>query len=344
MRSHADPPGRCFNIGLGDNPPLVPGRYFIGFYNSNAVPVCFHARVTLMRQAIPGPYAHYASTDTPMELTDDGVTNSTIFVPSTGRIADLRVGLRVAHERASDLVFHLVSPNGTRLLLAENRGRTNSLGYGGGVLQTKVLPVTSSGGFMVETNTIANVPTAGTLLITYDFQEIPDRMTIYYAGQQIFDSGSVSNTGTFTVDYGPGADTNIVIVMNEGNNTNAATFWSYQATLITRYIYTVFTENTNLTVTPIKFGVPPYTNSPSPFASVVLDDGFDNRYPGNPQGISGCCVSGWDVTSGDVDQIYNGSSLARPVDSDPYCLDLGGNRRGNRSRGLCHFGEGTRSE
>src|ERR1041385_6644424 len=32
--------------------------------------------------------------------------------------------------RASDLVFHLISPQGTRILLAENRGHDSTAGYG----------------------------------------------------------------------------------------------------------------------------------------------------------------------------------------------------------------------
>jgi subtilisin family serine protease/subtilisin-like proprotein convertase family protein len=126
----ANPPGECLDVGLGDNPPLFPGRWYIGFYNSNAAPVCFHARVTISRKSIAGPYAKYVSSDTPKSLIDDAKTNSLIFVPDRGRVSDLRVGLRVDHERASDLAFHLTSPSGTRLLLMENRGRTNARGIG----------------------------------------------------------------------------------------------------------------------------------------------------------------------------------------------------------------------
>src|SRR6185503_1641975 len=55
----AAPPGECLDIGLGDNPPLFPGRWYFGFYNSNSVAVCFHVRVTLSRKSIAGPYAKY---------------------------------------------------------------------------------------------------------------------------------------------------------------------------------------------------------------------------------------------------------------------------------------------
>src|SRR5262249_9808682 len=46
------------------------------------------------------------------------------------QVEDVRVGVRIDDARASDLVLHLVSPQGTRVLLTENRGRTNTAGYG----------------------------------------------------------------------------------------------------------------------------------------------------------------------------------------------------------------------
>ncbi|HAV62077.1 MAG TPA: hypothetical protein DCY13_06895, partial [Verrucomicrobiales bacterium] len=48
------------------------------------------------------------------------------------QIANLEVGFRIDHDRAADLSVFLTSPQGTRVLLAENRGRTNTLGYGEG--------------------------------------------------------------------------------------------------------------------------------------------------------------------------------------------------------------------
>jgi subtilisin-like proprotein convertase family protein len=126
----AVPPGTCFDVGLGDEPPLTFGRYQIGLYNSNAAPVCVRLRVTLSQKGDPGLHSKYYSANTSVALIDDAVTNSTIFVPQHGKVADVRVGIRVQHDRASDLAFHLVSPSGTRILLAENRGRTNRSGYG----------------------------------------------------------------------------------------------------------------------------------------------------------------------------------------------------------------------
>ncbi len=60
----------------------------------------------------------------------------------------------------------------------------------------------------------------GTLRIDYQFQGIADRMVIYYEGAVLFDSGMISESGSFNVDYGPGFSTFLTIVMNPGNNSN----------------------------------------------------------------------------------------------------------------------------
>jgi len=44
-------------------------------------------------------------------------------------VGAVEVGVRIDHPRIADLDLHLVSPQGTRLLLSENRGHTN-IAYG----------------------------------------------------------------------------------------------------------------------------------------------------------------------------------------------------------------------
>src|SRR5262249_19705337 len=107
---------------------------------------------------------------------------------------------------------------------------------------------------------IGPVQPEGNIQVDYDFFSVPDRLTIYYEDTQIFDSGVVSGAGTFSVDYGPGAATNVIIVMKQGNKAKASTLWQKNATVYGGYTYTRFTENTNLTITPIKFGTAPFTN------------------------------------------------------------------------------------
>jgi len=394
----ADPPGECLDIGLGDNPPLVPGRWYIGLFNSNASPVTVTLRVTIQRKAIPGPYFRQSST-APIDLIDDAVTNSTIVFTNRGRIADLRVGLRVDHERASDLVFHLISPQRTRLLLMENRGRTNGLGigatllnpiittnYGAAVLDdgfertstptpgnTNLTAGQSWSGWYVEsgevdvvnTNTWPDAHTGTNLLdlnglaagsISTNVATVPGTMYLLtFAYAKNGNPGYGDNPGfqpTADVQTNGQTITNIIYT---GLNHYTNLLWSNGAVAFTAtatntkigfvstypgiggivldtirlsaitletnyYIYTTFTENTNLTITPIKFGRPPFTNSPPPVPVSVLDCNWDDQ-PVNTIFGAGSWVAGWYVESGEVDTFTDAPFSA---DTPPLLLDLGG--------------------
>ncbi len=117
-------------VSLG--PPLVSGRYFFGLYNPN--PNSPTQEITLFATiGIPFTPAQtiYSSTDTPKPILDDAVTTDAINVPDFQTISALDVAISVQHPRISDLVFHLISPDGTRVLLMENRGGTDPNGAGG---------------------------------------------------------------------------------------------------------------------------------------------------------------------------------------------------------------------
>ena len=99
------------------------------------------------------------------------------------------------------------------------------------------------------------------MTIDYNFYEPPDVMHIYYETNLIFDSGLTTNSGTWTVSYGPGTSTEVTIVMNEGGNVDTNTAWDYTVTSTRAdFNYLTFTENTDSTLTPIKFAMPPFTN------------------------------------------------------------------------------------
>ena len=115
-----------------DIPPLNPGQYFAGVYNPNPVPVEFHLNYEFERNLIIDAEQPYFAEELDVPITDDAITRSTIFVADTRGVADVKVGLRIDHARASDLTMHLVSPLGTRVLLSENRGGTESTGWGSG--------------------------------------------------------------------------------------------------------------------------------------------------------------------------------------------------------------------
>jgi hypothetical protein len=87
----------------------------------------------------------------------------------------------------------------------------------------------SSGDWNGATNIIKTGQTSGTIEIDYSFYSIPDTLHVYYDDVRIFDSGWVSNSGTFWLNYGPGTGTDVIIVMDEGGNPSTDTLWDYQA-------------------------------------------------------------------------------------------------------------------
>ncbi len=126
------PPGGDISLGLGDNPPLQPGRYFICLFNPDtANPVNFHLQV-LMEFGLATDHKLVLTSTNSVPLLDDAVTNSMFEVRADREIVDVNVGVRIDHPRAGDLALRLVSPQGTSILLAENRGGTNANVYGTG--------------------------------------------------------------------------------------------------------------------------------------------------------------------------------------------------------------------
>lgn len=288
-------PGNSISYG----PPLTPGIYFVGFYNPSGTDADVEWGYSLAFSASAVTTVDYASTDTPLPILDDAVTvspqamtnyfttNSTIFVSDLDVIQGINVGLRVDHPRISDLSFTLIDPYGDRYLLMENRGGDSTNGCGLTVIVTNVfIPVSSSGSYQPDTNVINVGITSGTYPITYNFYTVPDEMTVYYGSNNIaatnliWDSGMVGNQAapiTHWVSFPPpGVPTNstyLTIIMNEFGNpasTNGAGFDLWDYTLggnYTNYEYLTFTEDTNLTTTPIKFAplpfVPALTSPPS---------------------------------------------------------------------------------
>ena len=118
------PPGGVLTLGTTDSPPLTAGRYYIGVFNPTAVPVDYYIKVRIDRDLTQLLREEYRNEE-PLELGDDRRTTLTNSVAVPLTVTEVNVGLRVDHPRVSDLDFHLVGPDGTRILLVENRGRTN---------------------------------------------------------------------------------------------------------------------------------------------------------------------------------------------------------------------------
>lgn len=241
------------------NPPLNAGSYVVRVCNQGINPVVVSLRAsTLLAPSPPAPVQYTCSTALP--LPDDAVSVSSMAVTNANPILAVDVGVRINHPRVSDLVLHLVSPNGTRVLLDENRGAA-SADMGQDLTPTNTVPVSFTGGPEGHTNVFDTGETTGTLNINYNFYDLPDDMHVYYQGTLIFDSGSISNGGTTNITFGPGASSLVSIVMNEGGSTNGSTVWTYTLTWVRpSHIYLTFTDITNLAQTPIKYALPSLTN------------------------------------------------------------------------------------
>jgi len=282
-------PGNSISVGPSDVPPIQPGRYYVTLYNPSTLPQNFFIIATLgVGQVAPVDFGSAG----PVPLLDDAVTYSYItnnpVAPATNEIiAAINVGIRVDHPRISDLVFHLISPDGTRYLLMENRGGTSTNGAGVTIFTTNTVTTTASGNNASNTNVVDVGETQGTFPISYNFFTVPDQMTVYYGtnlvpANLIYNSGYASGSSNITVSFPPLSPTeissNLTIVMNQFGNTNSGgDLWTYQAGGIsTNYYYLTFTDDTNLTTTPIKFAPPPFV--PNVAVGNVFTDSFET-YP-----------------------------------------------------------------
>jgi subtilisin-like proprotein convertase family protein len=278
--------GGQMTLGQFDSPPLNPGRYFVGIFNPNPVPVTVSVHwVFGLSLAAPQPLKVVSIGNEP--IPDDAVMYSTNYVGANSRVVSAEVGVRINHPRESDLVLTLISPEGTRVLLAENRGGLDSNGYGSGTNMTNFVGASRAGSIQGDTNLITLPANSGTLLVNYQFFTLPDNMRIYYGGSLIFDSGLINGGGTFSIDYGPGATASVTVVMNEPGtnpNTNDETdAWNYQVTQITKNIaYATFTEDTNKTIMPIKFATPPFGGGAAftPAVTNIIST-FESSTPGD---------------------------------------------------------------
>ena len=252
------PPSGCLSVDLTTLPPLDSGRYYFGVFNTNGNPqsILINASVSLDPTSVAS--VTWASPGS-IPILEDAVTNASLSVSNNQPIASLDVALYVNHPRVADMVSTLISPGGTRVLLCENRGGTTTNGLGGMVLQTNIFPTRSAGDYNANTNILLVGHNQGILFVSYDMYVEPDTMHAYYDNVLLYDSGLVSYSNQVAIPFGPGTFTNIVIVMNEGNNTNTSTLWEYTATVACPVpAYLVFTENTNLAPVPIKFASPPF--------------------------------------------------------------------------------------
>jgi autotransporter-associated beta strand protein len=207
------PPGGSLTLGTNNpppgwppgTPPLAGGTWYYGIYNQGSTPITLYVQILIQESLTPNLVQRYTNS-IPIPLTTDAHTQSQICISNGQQIVDLQVGLVVSDTNMDDLSIHLISPEGTSVLLYENRGGTNTGGLGYGTVAT-----------------------------------------------------------------------------NGGTN------------VFTNYVYTVFTEDTNLASIPIKFAPPPYAY-PTVAPLQVL---FTNSFETVTNGVytNGAVLEGWLVTN-----------------------------------------------
>lgn len=299
-------PGACLSVDRATTPPLRPGRYYIGVYNPHPFAQFVQISVRLDRDPF-GIRPVLITSHDEVVLKDDAVTYASMRVPNRGRLASVEVGLRVDHPRVSDLAVTLVSPRGTRVLLSEARGWTSTAGMGSSYWITNIVPVEYRGGPEAVTNVIDVGVNEGSITIEYDFFLLPDRLRLYYEGTLLADTGMIGGPGTLQVNFGPGNSTLIMITVNEAGNPEPRTEWWYRLTSVREvHNYLIFTENTNLATTPIKFLSPPF--APPTNRAVTFLGGFETVSRGwyDP----GAVVEEWTVIGPGPVQVVSNAAWA----------------------------------
>jgi subtilisin-like proprotein convertase family protein len=320
LTTNGSPPGNVITVGPSDIPPIEPGRYYVTLYNASTSPQEYYIIATPgIGQVQPVDFTPTG----PVPLLDDAVSYAYITNPFTAggtneTIASIAVGIRVDHPRISDLVFTLISPDGTRYLLMQNRGNTTTNGAGATVVTTNIFSGSASGGPAGATNIFDLHQTSGTIPITWNFFTVPDTMDVYYQGTNIFSTGLINGSGATNITFGPGISTQIEVVMDATNHP-PATLWTYTIGGVqTNFVYLAFTDDTNLIqtpdITPIKFAPTPFVPAPP---AAGWSDNFDSSpaqtyLQGQPFG------NNWTVLKGPV-----AISTNPPAHSLPNLLALG---------------------
>ncbi len=337
------PPGLSNSVSVG--PPLIPGIYWVGVFNPDSVAHTVEIGVFIFFDAAAITTLDYTSAG-PVPLLDDAVTDSDIFVTNTDTIQTFKVGLRIDHPRISDLAITLIDPNDNRYLLMENRGGQTTNGCGATLISTNIVASNATGNNGSATNTIDVQVTRGTLPISYDFFTVPDRMTVYYGtnlvpANLVFDSGLVSGSNTVVVSYPPGSPTApstfLTIVMNQfGNDATNGDLWTYTAGgVLTNFVYLDFTEDTNLTTTPIKFAPPPFAPPASTVMTNLVEVWHNSFEDSNNTTYFAPAffAQGWSVDSGSIDVLVNGSGFGTAFEGQNY-IDINGNDAGTISTNI----------
>ncbi len=125
-------PGGSLNLSITNTPPLTGGLWYYGIYNGGTTPLTLNVVITVSENLTPN-LVETLTNNTPIQLQTDAHTQSQICVTNTATLVNINVGVRIDDTNDLDnLVLHLTSPQGTSVLLFENRGGTNAGGLGFG--------------------------------------------------------------------------------------------------------------------------------------------------------------------------------------------------------------------
>ncbi len=130
-----NPPGGSLSLNTNPPapfPPLSGGNWFYGIYNFNhTTPVTLNVLIQIDESLTPDLVQTF-SNNVITPLVTGGHTQSQICIASGQQVVDLSVGLRINDTNLDDLSIHLTSPEGTSVLLFENRGglAAQNLGLG----------------------------------------------------------------------------------------------------------------------------------------------------------------------------------------------------------------------
>jgi subtilisin-like proprotein convertase family protein len=142
LKTIVNAPGGEFSFPTTNNAPITPGTYFLAVHNLVGFTVDFDLIVFFGYDNSPGNEFHFEGPGP--NLLDDATTNSVIDITSDKVVGSAQVSVRMDHPRVADTVLHLVSPQGSRILLAENRGHLDTQGFGMTYQVTNIFGVPST--------------------------------------------------------------------------------------------------------------------------------------------------------------------------------------------------------
>jgi subtilisin-like proprotein convertase family protein len=223
--NNINPPGGSLSLNTNPPkpfPPLTGGPWYYGIYNYNTgSSVTLNILIQFEQSVVPNLVESF-SNNVMTPLITDGTTQSQICISNGQQVLDLSVGVRISDTNLDDLVLHLTSPQGTSVLLFENRGglAAQNLGLGSRVTTNLVYTV-----FTEDTNltvtpikfapTFASISavTTNTIIASNGFESSAVRT---YTNGQTVEGGWVVATN----QVGVAADPNIAF---SGNNYLALT-------------------------------------------------------------------------------------------------------------------------